>query len=173
MSASDSVGLAVKTKAVLAFGSNLGNRKKTISAALKALDKHPKTTLVSSSSFHETVAITVDGPDDSQPKYLNAVAIIETKLNPKELHALCQEIENKHGRVRLARWAPRTLDIDIITYGVELVETTKLIVPHPRAHERIFVLEPWLEIDPDAVIPGKGRVDNLLPNLKVSNGTEK
>jgi 2-amino-4-hydroxy-6-hydroxymethyldihydropteridine diphosphokinase len=171
MSASDSAGLAVKTRAVLAFGSNLGSRKKTINTALKALDRHPKTTLVATSPFHETVAITLDGPDESQPRYLNAVAIVETKLNPKGLHELCQEIENKHGRVRLARWAPRTLDIDIITYGAELVETSKLIVPHPRAHERIFVLEPWLEIDPDAVIPGKGRVEILLANLKVSNGT--
>ena len=163
----------MKTRAVVALGSNLGNRKKTLKAALKALGKHDKIKLLAASSFHETVAITESGADESQPKYLNAVAMLETTLKPKELHELTQQIENKHGRVRLARWAPRTLDIDIITYGVELIETKKLIVPHPRAHERKFVLQPWLEIDSDAFIPGKGKASALLENLMDLQKAEK
>ena len=163
----------MKTSVVVALGSNLGNRKKTLKAALKALGKHDKIKLLVASSFHETVAITESGADESQPKYLNAVAMLETTLKPKELHELTQQIENKHGRVRLARWAPRTLDIDIITYGVELIETKKLIVPHPRAHERKFVLQPWLEIDSDAFIPGKGKVSALLENLMDLQKAEK
>lgn len=153
------------TRATLAFGSNLGNRKKTLKGAFKALKKSKKIELLATSSFFETVAITESGSDPSQPKYLNAVAIIETSLSAKELHQRTQEIENSFGRVRLARWAPRTLDIDIITFGTELIETKSLIVPHPRAHERTFVLAPWLEVDPDAIIPGKGPISKLLENL--------
>lgn len=155
----------MKTRAVLAFGSNLGNRKKTIKGAFKALKKHKKIDLVSTSSLYETIAVTESGADESQPKYLNAVAIVDTSLSPKELHQFTQEIENSFGRVRLARWAPRTLDIDIISFGTQLIETKSLIVPHPRAHERAFVLAPWLEIDPEAVIPGRGPIAALLENL--------
>lgn len=160
----------MKTRAVLALGSNLGDRKETIRAAVAALKQHKKVTVLAQSSRYETVALTESGEDPKQPKYLNAVVIIETLLSAKKLHKLTQEIENQHGRVRLARWAPRTLDIDIISFGIELIETKKLIVPHPRAHERAFVLAPWLEIDPDAVIPGRGKISLLLDGLE--NKTE-
>lgn len=156
---------AVKTRAVLALGSNLGDRKKTIKGATKALNRQKKIKVVSKSSLYETIAVTESGEDENQPKYLNAVVIVETSLSPKELHQATAEVENKYGRVRLARWAPRTLDIDIITYGTELVETKSLIIPHPRAFERAFVLVPWLEIDPEAVIPGRGRISLLLEGL--------
>lgn len=155
----------MKTRAVLALGSNLGDRKKTIKKAVKRLGSQRKVKLVGSSKLYETVAVTEAGEDESQPKYLNAVVIVETSLGAKELHEITQQIENDFGRVRLARWAPRTLDIDIITFGTELIETKRLIVPHPRAHERSFVLAPWLEIDPEAFIPGRGRVSVLLENL--------
>ena len=153
------------TKAVIAFGSNLGDRENTISAAAKKLGDHKRIKLISLSALYESVAVTMDGEDESQPSYLNAVAIYETTLKPAKLHKLTREIENDFGRVRLARWAPRTLDIDIICYGRELIETKKLQVPHPRAFERAFVLIPWLEIDPDAVIPGRGRVAELVGEL--------
>lgn len=155
----------MKTRTVLAFGSNLGDRKKTIKRAIKQLARQKKMKLVAKSKLYETIAVNESGEDPTQPKYLNAVAIFETGLSPKELHGLTQAVENDFGRVRLARWAPRTLDIDVITFGTELIETKQLIVPHPRAHERGFVLYPWLEIDPEAFIPGRGRISLLLENL--------
>lgn len=153
------------TKAVIAFGSNLGDREETIRAAAKKLAEHKKVDLVALSSMYESVAITADGEDESQPQYLNAVGIFETSFKASKLHKLTRDVENDFGRVRLARWAPRTLDLDIISFGSELIETKKLVVPHPRAFERAFVLVPWLEIDPDAVIPGRGKVAGLVQEL--------
>ena len=153
------------TKAVIAFGSNLGDRKETIEAAAKKLSEHKKVDLVALSSMYESVAITADGEDESQPRYLNAVGIFETSLKAAKLHKLTREIENDFGRVRLARWAPRTLDLDIISFGSELIETKRLVVPHPRAFERAFVLVPWLEVDSEAVIPGRGKVAGLVEEL--------
>ena len=153
------------TKAVLAFGSNLGDREETIVAASMRLAEHKKVKLVALSSMYESVAVTAEGEDESQPSYLNAVGIFETELKPSKLHKLASDVENEFGRVRLARWAPRTLDIDIITFGTELIETKKLVVPHPRAFERAFVLVPWLEVDPDAVIPGRGKISALVSEL--------
>lgn len=156
---------ALKTRVTLAFGSNLGDREQTITSAISQLADHKKLKLVAASKLYETVAVTPEGEDPNQPQYLNAVAIFETSLDPKKLHKICQSVENSHGRVRLARWAPRTLDVDIISYGNQFIETKKLIVPHPRAHERNFVLAPWLEIDPTAIIPGRGPIANLLEGL--------
>ena len=153
------------TKAVLAFGSNLGDRQETIVAASKRLAEHKKVKLVALSSMYESIAVTAEDEDESQPNYLNAVGIFETELKPSKLHKLASDVENEFGRVRLARWAPRTLDIDIITFGTELIETKKLVVPHPRAFERAFVLVPWLEIDPDAVIPSRGKISALVSEL--------
>ena len=154
------------TKVTLAFGSNLGDREQTIVAAVKKLSEHKKVQLVALSSMYESIAVTAEGEDKTQPSYLNAVGIFETKLKPAKLHKLARQIENDFGRVRLARWAPRTLDIDIITFGTELIETKKLVVPHPRAFERAFVLVPWLEVDADAVIPGRGKVTGLIGELE-------
>lgn len=152
--------------AVLSLGSNLGDRKATIKTAIKAIAALKGVKLVATSSLYESTALTESGFDPEQPSYLNAAIKIETSLKPKALLAELNEIENENGRIRLQRWAPRTLDIDIITYGHELIETKTLIVPHPRAHERSFVLVPWLEIDPDAVLPGRGRVDALVNDLE-------
>ena len=156
---------AMKTRVTLAFGSNLGEREQTINSAISQLANHKKLKLVAASKLYESVAVTPEGEDPNQPQYLNAVAIFETSLGPKKLHKICQSVENSHGRVRLARWAPRTLDIDIVSYGSEFIDTKKLIVPHPRAHERNFVLAPWLEIDPTAIIPGRGPIAKLLEGL--------
>ena len=154
------------TKAVLAFGSNLGDRRGTIDAASRRLAEHKKVKLLALSSMYESVAVTAEGEDESQPTFLNAIGIFETDLKPAKLHKLACDVENEFGRVRLALWAPRTLDIDIITFGTELIETKKLVVPHPRAFERAFVLVPWLEVDPDAVIPGRGRISALVSELE-------
>ena len=104
------------------------------------------------------------GPE--QDDFLNAVIILETELSAQELLHKCQEIENKYGRTREFKWGPRTLDIDIITYGDHLISTAELTIPHPLAHLRSFVLAPWLEIDSGAFIPGKGKVSELLELIK-------
>ena len=149
------------TRAVIAFGANLGERESTIASALTELDAHEEIDILSVSPLLETVAVGADGPDASHPRYLNGVAIIETSLTPHAVLAVLHDIEASHGRIRTERWGDRTLDLDLIVHG-DHIEDGNLVVPHPRAHERRFVLEPWLEIDPDAVIPGRGRVSNLL-----------
>jgi 2-amino-4-hydroxy-6-hydroxymethyldihydropteridine diphosphokinase len=101
--------------------------------------------------------------DKSHYKFM--VTEVSTSLKPKRLLAALNEVENHFGRVRLERWAARTLDIDIITFGSELIETKSLIIPHPRAHERAFVLVPWAELDPEAVLPGHGKVFDLAVKL--------
>ena len=155
----------MKVKAILALGGNIGDRRATVEGAIAELNKTEGIKVKAASELYETVALTLAGPDETQPSYLNAVVEIATSLKPKALLAVCNQIENQFGRVRLARWAPRTLDIDIIVYGTELIETKNLVIPHPRAFERSFVLVPWLSIDPDAVIPGRGRIADLVAEL--------
>ncbi|MFC7766902.1 2-amino-4-hydroxy-6-hydroxymethyldihydropteridine diphosphokinase [Leucobacter soli] len=115
--------------------------------------------------MRETVALTPDGPDPEAPRYLNGVALAETTLSPHSLLDLLQAVEARHGRVREVRWGDRTLDVDLILYGGRVVADERLMVPHPRAHERDFVLAPWLDLDPDAVLMGHGRVDAILRRI--------
>ena len=131
--------VGLKTRAILALGGNLGDRVQTIRDAIAMLNAHPEISVKRESALYESFAMTSAGIDQTEPNYLNGVVEIFTKLKPKKLLAALNEIENQFGRVRLERWAARTLDIDIITYGSELVETKSLIIPHPRAHERAFV----------------------------------
>lgn len=152
--------------AVVALGANLGARAETLAAAVAALRQLPLTTDVRVSAPIETVAVTVAGEDDSAPRYLNAVALVRTRLAPTTLLRELHRIEAEHGRVRRERWGDRTLDLDLIAYDDARIDDERLTVPHPRAHEREFVLGPWLEIDPDAEIPGRGRVDALLSELR-------
>ena len=146
-------------KAVIALGSNLGNRELNIDSAIAELVKIVEITHLSTN--HETDP--VGGPE--QPKYLNAIAIAETELEPEELLIAMLEIENKLGRKREVHWGPRTLDLDLIVFGDEVIDSEILVLPHPRAHERRFVLEPWLEIEPDAYIPGIGKVESILQHI--------
>ena len=146
-------------KAVIALGSNLGNRELNIDSAVAELAKIIEITHLSTN--HETDP--VGGPD--QPKYLNAIAIAETELDPRELLIAMLEIENKLGRKREVHWGPRTMDLDLIIFGEEVIDSEVLVLPHPRAHERKFVLEPWLEVDPTAEIPGQGRVESILQRI--------
>ncbi len=149
------------TRAVVAMGANLGDRAATIASAMEQLGKTDGVTVVAVSTLVETVAIRPDGPDDTHPNYLNGVALVDTTLSAPALLAVLHDIENDFGRTRTERWGDRTLDLDLIVFG-DLVEDGNLVVPHPRAHERAFVLAPWLELDPDAVIPGRGTVRDLL-----------
>ena len=146
-------------KAVIALGSNLGNRELNIDSAIAELAKIIEITHLSTN--YETDP--VGGPE--QPKYLNAIAIAETELEPEELLTAMLDIENKLGRKREVHWGPRTLDLDLITFGDEVIDSEFLVLPHPRAHERRFVLEPWLEIEPDAYIPGIGKVERILQRI--------
>lgn len=153
---------------VLAFGANLGDREETIRAAARELAVTPGITGLRLSPLHESVAVTLDGPDSSKPAYLNAVATARTTLGPEELLALVGRIENRHGRVRDERWGDRTLDIDIIALGETELNTKTLTIPHPRASERDFVLAPWLELNPHAQLPGHGGVAELLSRLRAT-----
>jgi 2-amino-4-hydroxy-6-hydroxymethyldihydropteridine diphosphokinase len=146
-------------KIVLALGSNLGNRESNIEEAVSELENIIEITHLS--TLHETAP--VGGP--AQGDYLNAVLMGESELTPYELLAQTSKIESELGRVREVRNGPRTIDIDIIVFGEALIDTLDLQIPHPRAHEREFVLAPWLEIDPEAQIPGRGSVAKILAEL--------
>ena len=156
----------MKTRAVLALGSNLGDRKQHLKDALSEIANLPSTKLLATSSFLETVAITEVGEDQSRPSYLNSVAIVETELNAEKLHQLTSEIENSLGRVRETKWQDRTIDVDVIAFGSEVVDSENLVIPHPRAHQRLFVLKPWFELEPDAEIPGHGKIASLIAELE-------
>lgn len=143
------------------MGANLGNRAGTIAAAMERVGATAGVSVISISTLVETVAIRPDGPDDTHPNYLNGVALVDTTLSAPALLAVLHDVENEFGRTRTERWGDRTLDLDLIVFG-DLIEDGNLVVPHPRAHERAFVLAPWLELDPDAVIPGHGTVCDLL-----------
>lgn len=150
---------------LLAFGANLGDRGETIEAAQREIATAAGITAFRASPLRETIALTLNGPDPEAPRYLNGVALAETTLRPAELLDLMQAVETTHGRVRDVRWGDRTLDIDLILYGGRVIADERLTVPHPRAHERDFVLSPWLDLDPDAVLMGHGRVDALLARI--------
>jgi 2-amino-4-hydroxy-6-hydroxymethyldihydropteridine diphosphokinase len=139
-------------KVVIALGSNLGDREATLIEAINKLAAIITVTKVS--TFHETAP--VGGP--GQPDYLNAVLIGESDLNPDDLLKEMQAIEAAAGRQRVERWGARTLDLDLIVAGELIIESELLTLPHPRAHERRFVLDPWLEIDSEAYLPGFGEV---------------
>jgi len=153
-------------RAVLALGSNLGERDDELFRAVADLKATEGIRLVAESNVHETVALTESGYDESAPKYINQVIIVDTVWEPQALLQIALSIEARHGRVRTdERYASRTLDIDLIDYDGEVLASEGLTLPHPRAHERVFVLAPWAEIDSDASIAGKGNVLDLLGGL--------
>lgn len=149
----------IKTPAVTAYvglGANLGDAIDTLLAASDALHQLPQTTNVCISGFYRTAPLEADGPD-----YINAVASLKTKLDP---HALLQhlfEIEHTHGRERNYPNAPRTLDMDLLLYGNQHIQTENLIVPHPRMHLRAFVLQPLAELNPKIMLE-QGSIKQLL-----------
>jgi 2-amino-4-hydroxy-6-hydroxymethyldihydropteridine diphosphokinase len=146
------------TAVVLALGSNLGDRQDILQGAVDAIVGLPGVRVTAVSPVYETVP--VGGP--AQPDYLNAVVLADAARPARELLDRLHEIEAAFDRVRLLRWGPRTLDIDIIVFGSERSDDPELTLPHPRAHERAFVLAPWHDVDPDAALPGHGPVAELL-----------
>ena len=160
------------TMAVLALGGNLGDRERTIAAGIRDIADLPGVELTAVSTLIETAALKPEGIDTDAPAYLNGVVIVSTDREPRELLRDLNAIEREHGRVREERWGDRTLDIDIIDFGGQTLASDDLTLPHPRAHERAFVLAPWLQIDPDAVLTGHGRIDALLTDVALEHPTE-
>jgi 2-amino-4-hydroxy-6-hydroxymethyldihydropteridine diphosphokinase len=157
----------VKTRVVIALGSNLGDRLDYLQSGLDGLFDTPRLVFLAVSPVYETTP--VGGPE--QPDYLNAVTIGETTLPARAVLERCHSLEDAFGRVRGERWGPRTLDLDLIVYGDEVSDSPGLTLPHPRAYERAFVLAPWHDADPDAELPGQGRVADLLKALGTSGVT--
>ena len=146
-------------KAVIALGSNIGDTKANLDLALKMLRE--ATDVKQVSSYYSTKPV---GYTD-QPDFLNAVCIIESELPAMALLAMLQGIEKVMGRERTIKWGPRTIDLDIIQYGDWISKAEELTLPHPRSHERKFVLEPWHEIEPDAILLTHGKISDLLQSF--------
>jgi 2-amino-4-hydroxy-6-hydroxymethyldihydropteridine diphosphokinase len=143
-------------KAVVSLGANIGDPKANLDLAVALLRE--ATDVIAVSSYLQTKP--VGGPE--QPDYLNAVAIVESESPAKDLLAVLNGIETAMGRTREIHWGPRVIDLDLIQYGGLLVSDEKLTLPHPRAHERRFVLAPWFEIEPEAILLTHGRISDLL-----------
>jgi 2-amino-4-hydroxy-6-hydroxymethyldihydropteridine diphosphokinase len=144
--------------ALVGIGANLGDARANVADALARLETQPGCRLVAASSLWRTAPVDASGDD-----YINAVALLDTELDPHALLASLQAIETAHGRERPYRNAPRTLDLDLLLYGDQVIATPSLTLPHPRMHERAFVLAPLLEVAPDACIPGLGPAAAFLP----------
>jgi 2-amino-4-hydroxy-6-hydroxymethyldihydropteridine diphosphokinase len=144
------------TRAYVGLGSNLGEREETIRAAVAAL---PGVVAVSHLRETDPVGLT------EQPRFLNGVAALETRLSARELLDTLLAIELQLGRERRERWGPRTIDLDLLLYGEAEIDEPGLTVPHPRLHERRFALEPLAELAPGLRVPGRGAVDELLAEL--------
>ncbi|WP_241976370.1 2-amino-4-hydroxy-6-hydroxymethyldihydropteridine diphosphokinase [Cryobacterium algoricola] len=150
------------TEAVLSLGSNLGEREATLAAAVRDLATVPGLVVTGVSPLYESAAVKPDGVDEDAPRYLNLAVGIRFAGSALGLLEAVNAIEHDHGRVRAERWGDRTLDIDIVVFGALEQADARLALPHPRAAERDFVLAPWLDLDPGAVLPGRGPVSTLL-----------
>jgi 2-amino-4-hydroxy-6-hydroxymethyldihydropteridine diphosphokinase len=147
---------------VLSLGANLGDPLSALTSALESLAQAEGVEVLATSSFYGTAPI--GGPD--QPDYINAVAVVETTLAPMAILDLAHQIEADHDRVRQERWGPRTLDIDLVVYDDVVSADPTLTIPHPRAHQRAFVLVPWHELEPDAVLATFGPIADLIEHMK-------
>ncbi len=146
-------------KAVIALGANIGDPKAQMDLAVAMLRE--ATEVISVSEYFSTKPVS----DIEQPDYLNAVCIVESELPAMDLLSLLHGIEKALGRQRLEKWGPRAIDLDLIQYGSLLSSADELKLPHPRAHERRFVLEPWVSIDPEAILLTHGKISELLVQL--------
>jgi 2-amino-4-hydroxy-6-hydroxymethyldihydropteridine diphosphokinase len=149
------------TRAYVGLGANLGPREETLRRALELLERSPGVAVLAVSELRETEPVGMV----EQPPFLNGAAALETRLSARELLDLLLEVERTLGRVRDERWGPRLIDLDLLLYGAETIDEPGLDVPHPRLHERRFALEPLAELDPELVIPGRGRVSALVSAL--------
>jgi 2-amino-4-hydroxy-6-hydroxymethyldihydropteridine diphosphokinase len=150
------------TRAYVALGANLGDRERALQAAVAALGEEDGIEVVAVSTLRETEPVGVG----EQPRYLNGAVALETTLTARELLERLLTVEQRFGRVRIAgEHGPRTLDLDLLLYGDDVIDDPELTVPHPRLHERRFVLEPLAELAPGLVIPGRGEVESLLAGV--------
>ena len=152
--------MTTPTVACVGLGANLGDARATLDAACEALARLPGTTVRAVSPRYRSAPIDAGGPD-----YVNAVAVLDTQLDPHALLAELQRIEGAHGRERPFRNAPRTLDLDLLLYGDRRIDTPQLTVPHPRLHQRAFALLPLADVLPDALIPGRGFVRDWIARV--------
>jgi 2-amino-4-hydroxy-6-hydroxymethyldihydropteridine diphosphokinase len=151
-------------RCVLAIGSNLGERMNYLQGAVNALADTPEVWLTAVSPVYETAP--VDSPDGAED-YLNAVVLADTTLSARTLLERALAIEDAYGRERTGGPnSPRTLDVDLIVVGDRRAQDADLVLPHPRAHERVFVLRPWYDVEPDAELPDRGAVADLLSGLE-------
>ncbi|MFI8926825.1 2-amino-4-hydroxy-6-hydroxymethyldihydropteridine diphosphokinase [Streptomyces sp. NPDC053474] len=150
-------------RAVLSLGANLGNRLETLQGAVDALEDTPGLRVKAVSPVYETEPWGVE--PGSQPAYFNAVVVVKTTLPPASLLERAQAVEEAFHRVRDERWGARTLDVDIVAYADVVSDDPALTLPHPRAHERAFVLAPWYDVEPEARLTGHGPVADLLDDL--------
>jgi 2-amino-4-hydroxy-6-hydroxymethyldihydropteridine diphosphokinase len=155
------------TRAYVGLGANLGEREATLRAAVDALGAEERIEVVALSTLRETEPVGVS----EQPLYLNGAVALETTLSARELLGRLQALEQRFGRVRVAgEHGPRTLDLDLLLYGDAEIDEPGLAVPHPRLHERRFVLEPLAELAPGLVVPGRGKVESLLARAGNAGG---
>jgi dihydroneopterin aldolase/2-amino-4-hydroxy-6-hydroxymethyldihydropteridine diphosphokinase len=157
-----SESVVTRDAVVLSLGANLGDAADTLANAIEALGSVEGLEITDVSPTYRTAA--VGGPE--QPDYLNVVVLASTTLTPLDLLDATSAIEQAAGRTREVHWGPRTLDIDLIVVGDQTRSTERLTLPHPRAHERAFVLLPWLDVDPRATIPGLGPVVELITHVQ-------
>ncbi|MFF8321821.1 2-amino-4-hydroxy-6-hydroxymethyldihydropteridine diphosphokinase [Streptomyces bobili] len=150
-------------RAVISIGSNLGNRLETLQGAIDALEDTPGVRIKAVSPVYETEPWGVE--PGSQPSYFNAVVVLKTTLPPSSLLERAHAVEEAFHRVRDERWGARTLDVDIVAYADVVSDDPSLTLPHPRAHERAFVLAPWHDVEPGAQVPGRGPVAELLDTV--------
>ncbi len=160
MAANDALPAREPVRAFVGLGANLGDARAALNAALRSLAMLPQTTLRRRSSWYRTAPVDAAGPD-----FLNAVAELATTLTPEDLLGHLLDIEQVHGRERPYRNAPRTLDLDLLLHGDARIDTPQLTLPHPRLHQRAFVLAPLAELWPEGEIAGLGRLDALLAGV--------
>jgi 2-amino-4-hydroxy-6-hydroxymethyldihydropteridine diphosphokinase len=149
------------TRAYVGLGANLGSREETLRRAVELLDDADGVDVLAVSELRETDPVGVV----DQPRFLNGAVALDTTRTPSELLDLLLAIERSLGRVREERWGPRTVDLDLLVYGDDVLDEPGLRVPHPHLHERRFVLEPLASLDPELEIPGRGAVSTLLAAL--------
>jgi len=149
-------------RVVISLGSNLGEREQSLQGGLSALLDTPGISIFDVSPVYESAP--VGGPSDAGD-FLNVVVSADTTLTPRTLLDRCLAIEDAFGRERVERHAPRTLDLDLVVVGDQRIEDDDLVLPHPRAQERLFVLQPWLDVDSEAYLPGHGWVVDLIADL--------
>lgn len=153
--------LRVELPVVIALGSNLGDRERALRDAVRAIHAIPGVRVTAASRIIESPALKPEGVDEAAPSYLNAVIAATSALEPEAMLDELNAIEENLGRERGERWGDRTIDLDIIAVGAIERHTDRLTLPHPRAWERGFVLYPWLDLDANATLPGRGSVATL------------